>query len=110
VAVAITAPPPEIRAVAGLGNIGIDTNHPARAGDTLNVLVLNLADAGTTPDLGRIRVTIGGVDHPVRNVTPQAQGHQVQVIMSAQVSAGIVPLIVTADGRSSLAYSLPFNP
>ena len=88
VVIAIGAPPPDIRSVTGAGNVAVDMDHAARAGDTLNLLVSNLADAGTTPDFTRIHVTIGGVDLSVRAVTPLAQGHQVQVIVASSVPAG----------------------
>jgi len=106
VVIAIDTPPPDVRAVITIAGVTIDTNHAARGGDVLNLLVFNLADNGVTPEASRVRVTIGGIDHPIQAITQFSQGHQVRIGVDQAVPAGLEPVLVFLDGRSSLPYLL----
>jgi uncharacterized protein (TIGR03437 family) len=107
VAVAIDAIPPAVSNVLAPGDVIVDASHPARPGETLNVVVANLADLTAIPDARRVHVSIGGVDHAALAVTPRSGGHQVEVVLAPSVPAGQVPLTVSIDGRVSLPYYVP---
>jgi uncharacterized protein (TIGR03437 family) len=100
----IEARPPVIASVTGSSNVAIDGSQPVRAGDLVRITVTGLADAGQTVAMSRLRVLIGGTEHPVIEVVPVGDSpasHRLNVILSSQVQSGSQPLTVAIDGRTS---------
>jgi uncharacterized protein (TIGR03437 family) len=107
VAIAIAAAPPGVLNVSAMDNVRIDSNRPARPGDSLNVLVMGLTSTGATPDPKLVHVNIAGVDHAPVGIMPMGATHQVTVVLSPTVGAGQAPLTVSFGGRNSQPYYIP---
>jgi hypothetical protein len=100
----IEARPPVIASVTGSSNVAVDGSQPVRAGDLVRITVTGLADAGQAVAMSRLRVLIGGIEHPVIEVLPVGDSpasHRLNVILSSQVQSGSQPLTVAIDGRTS---------
>jgi len=109
VIVNIDPPPPSIVMIT-TGALPVDALRPARPGEALIVLVTGLAEAGATIAPNRIRVTVGGLEHPALAVAPGTLGptsHQILFILSASMPTGQHPLTVSVDGKTSLPAVLP---
>jgi len=105
----VDAPPPVILSAANASGTIIDVTHPAVPGDTINLIVSGLADPGASVDISRVRVTAGGMDQQVLQVTPNttpAGTHTVQFVLSVNTPRGSVTnMVVTIDNRVSLPYA-----
>jgi hypothetical protein len=82
--------------------------RPARAGDTLIVLVTGLPD-GLTPS--KVTVNVGGIEHQTTQVSPFGNAMQLQFVVLSSVTStnGITPMYVTFDGNRTSAYNLPLR-
>jgi uncharacterized protein (TIGR03437 family) len=77
-------------------------------GSLISLLVGGLPDLATLGDLAGLRVTIGGVGHPVVGAGVQNGGTLVQVVVSDAVAPGAqVPVILTYNGAVSPAFAVP---
>ncbi|MBL8231888.1 MAG: matrixin family metalloprotease [Bryobacterales bacterium] len=110
VAIAIEQPPPVILAIQNSG-LPIDATRPARAGDSLTLLVAGLtSDAFSGQiDVSRLTVAVGGIEHPVQSAAPGGVAGQFQVVfaLTSAVTSGVQPVTVAQDARVSLSGSLP---
>ena len=112
IAISIEAPPPVIIAAFGTGNVLIDANRPARAGETIRLMTQGLSDARDL-STARVTVSIAGIEHSVAQIVPLggAGGHEVLVSVLPSVAAGVAQTTVTIDGnRTSAMFSLPVRP
>jgi hypothetical protein len=86
----------------------IDVNHPAHQGDMVIVTLGNFAAPGTSVNLSRVAVSVGGVSHPVIQINPAGTTYQVGFLLNANDPVGqSEQLIVYLDGRSSYPASIP---
>jgi uncharacterized protein (TIGR03437 family) len=109
IAVWIDPPPPAVTAVLD-GGVPLDSNHPAYKGELLIVWVSGLADSGVTVAADRLHVSVGGIDHQLGGPAvpvPDAPGqHQILILLSELVPAGLQPLTVSVDYRTSASYAI----
>lgn len=115
-AIQIASPPPQILGAVANGNT-VSASAPARASDTVSLLVSNLVEPGQTADLRRIRVISvvanQTIEHSVQAVLPvagQPGAGFVQMTLSSQSPAvASLPLVLSADDRLSSVYNLPYR-
>jgi uncharacterized protein (TIGR03437 family) len=97
----IDSPPPSISNVTNLSNLPL-AGAPVGAGDYLNVLVTGLDPSVIGNPQGRLRVTVGGVEMPLQQISSlSATVVQIQVVLTQSFGASQVPLLVWVDGSSS---------
>jgi len=105
VLVTVDPSPSLILSVLGSTGVPVDASHPARAGDTLTLTVANIS--GTALVASRLQVGIGGVLHPVSQVTSQNGLYQISFVVAPADATGVSQsLILYQDGRSSLPTSI----
>jgi uncharacterized protein (TIGR03437 family) len=107
VIVTIDALPPEIRA-SSVESFQVGAVSAVRAGATVVLAVANLGEA--PPDSSRVRVVIGGVEHPALSITPDGPTYQIRVVLEASVPTGLAPVTVLLDGRSSAPFAIAVAP
>jgi hypothetical protein len=114
IVVQIDPPPPVILAVFSAPDVAADASNPAVPGQVLVVEVAGLADAGILQTPGRLRVTVGGVDHVPAGVSRSQANPDIlllQFTLSSTVAAGTsVPLTVRIDDRLSAPFPLVVVP
>ena len=108
VVVTIGLPPPVVTAVM-FGNSGaVDASQPVHPGDLLTVQVAGLDDPTATIAGARVRVKVGGIDHPpagdVQPAPHQPGKHQISFVLSKDIASGQQPVVVTIDDRASPPY------
>ena len=107
VLVTIDPSPALILSLASGPDSPIDTAHPAKVGDTVTVSLGNFATGSVTVAPSRVQVTVGGLQHPVTQVTSQNGIYQVSFVISPSDATGnSLPLIVYLDGRSSFPAAI----
>jgi len=107
-AVPVTLPQATIGSVlAGFGT-NVTQDRPARYGELINLMVVGLpeglAPIGTQP---RISMTIGGVEHRPLTVNAGGEFLQLQFTVQTVVPPGTHPVVLTIEGHTVAAYSLP---
>jgi uncharacterized protein (TIGR03437 family) len=76
--------------------------NPAVQGEMLVVLLSNFAPAGTNIALNRVSVSVGGVSHPVTQITSVESYYQVYFALNPSDPVGqSEQVVVYLDGRSS---------
>lgn len=108
--VIITPAPPIVQSVS-VGGTAVDGTHPAHPGDTLSIAALNFGDSGASTAVGRIDVSIGGVDvAPLGGAAAQADHPAVHVfrcVVPASIDASDkTPITVSLDGRTSKPFTI----
>ncbi len=103
--------PPSILGVQSILGTMVAASSGAHPGDTLQMVVVNLGDGATAVDPSRVAVTSPGIaDHSVQSVAinPALPGsYLVQFSLSTSTpAASSLPLVVSIDGRSSLAFNI----
>jgi uncharacterized protein (TIGR03437 family) len=100
--------PAGINAVQSSSGAYIDAANPAQQGEALIVTLSNFAPPGTNIGPGRVQVSVGGVSHPVTQITAAGALYQVSFLLNANDPVGqSEQLIVYLDGRSSYPASIP---
>ncbi|HWF10332.1 MAG TPA: matrixin family metalloprotease [Bryobacteraceae bacterium] len=108
VTVGIDTPPAAIDAVQDSAGAYIMAGHPALEGAAIIVTLSGFAAPGLTIDASRVQIAIGGVMHPVIQITPAGAFYQITMVLNVDEKAGPAqPLIVYLDGRSSLPAAIP---
>jgi uncharacterized protein (TIGR03437 family) len=98
--------PPTIVGLNNLSNLPL-AGTAVGAGDYINVLVTGFDPSLVNNPQGRLRVTVGGVDMALQQVTAQTGGvFQIQVVLTQSFGASQVPLEVWVDGSSSVPVNL----
>jgi uncharacterized protein (TIGR03437 family) len=101
VMVQVYASVPAIVAVS-LPNLPVSVGTLLSPGDTINLTATGLDPSLANGFVGRVRVTIAGVDMAVQQVNPIAGGSfQIQVVITQSFGASQVPLTLIVDGSSS---------
>ena len=105
VVVPINAPPPAITGIASLSNVALAASGVAvGAGDVLNVLATGL-DPAVVDSPSRLMVMVSGLDMPVQQIFPQANGvYQIQIVLTQSFGGGQAPVTVSVDGSSSAPF------
>jgi hypothetical protein len=112
----VDAPPP-ITQAAFAGTVFVDAQHPARAGDSINVDVKNLygADASAAPS--SVHISVGGVDHVATSLAGVLQFGLISDIarVTFTLASGLPdgtqqPLTVRLGTRVSAPYTLNVVP
>jgi uncharacterized protein (TIGR03437 family) len=99
--VQVDNPPPSISNVTNAANVPLSGNA-VNAGDYINVLVTGLDPSLIGNPQGRLRVTVGGVEMALQQITAlSAAVDQIQVVLTQSFGASQVPLQVWVDGSSS---------
>jgi uncharacterized protein (TIGR03437 family) len=93
--------PAGINAIQNVFGGYIDATHPVHENDYIIVTLSNFAPPGSTIDLSRIQVSVGGVAHPAIQIAQAGTTWQVGFHMNSNDPVGQEPLIVYLDGRSS---------
>lgn len=79
----------------------------AGPGDTLQITVIGLDAAVAANPVGRLRVTVSGVEMTIQQITPVATGvYQVSATVNQSFGAASVPLVVWVDGSPSAAVQV----
>jgi uncharacterized protein (TIGR03437 family) len=108
VTVSIDTPPAGIDAVQDSAGAYITAGHPAVQGAAIIVTLSGFAPPGAIIDPSRVQISIGGVMHPVIQVTSADAFYQITLVLNTDEQAGgAQPLIVYLDGRSSLPANIP---
>jgi uncharacterized protein (TIGR03437 family) len=95
----IDPPPPAIVGISTAASLGFGAS--AAAGEVLQVVVTGI-DPSVFANPGRLRVTVGGMEMTVQQITPFTTGvYQIQVVVNQSFGASQVPLVVSVDGASS---------
>jgi hypothetical protein len=101
IGIVIDPPPPQISGILSNGQL-VDSTRAVHPGDALTIQVTGLADPGTSVDISRIGVNVGGIDVPVTQVLATGSLHQVNLFLPISVAVGSqVPVTVAVDGRTS---------
>jgi uncharacterized protein (TIGR03437 family) len=80
-----------------------------RSGERLILSIVGLTEDANPIALERVTIEVGGVRHLPLAIAPfpgQPGAYEMQFILEAAVPAGIQPLIVTFEGRSSRPYQI----
>jgi uncharacterized protein (TIGR03437 family) len=102
----INAAPPVINGLANISNLALAGN-PVGAGDYINVLVTGLDPSLISNPQGRLRVTVGGVEMALQQVTSAGPNlFQIQVVLTQSFGASQEPLMVWVDGSSSAPITI----
>jgi uncharacterized protein (TIGR03437 family) len=108
VTISIDTLPAGINAIQNSSGTYIDATHPARQGDLIIVTLSNFAAPGTSVNLSRVAVSVGGVSHPIIQINQAGTTYQVGFLLNANDPVGqSEQLIVYLDGRSSYPASIP---
>lgn len=114
----VAAPAPVIMGAIGPGGQTIAAASPVKAGDVVSLYVSNLYEPGQAIDAVKIRLIspmgTGTIEHTIISAVPvtgQPGAGIVQAVLSSQ-NAGVtlLPIVISADGRASTVYSLPYRP
>ena len=99
----INSTPAAIVSVLNAAGTMIDAGHPAKAGDTVMVLLSNFADPSTAVAPGRVQLMIGNTTQPAYLVAPYMNSglFQVETIIPSGIPAGAQNLVVYLDGNAS---------
>ena len=107
--VVIQPVPPVIKSIL-VGSTPVDAAHAAHPGDMLTITVLNLGDPDEVVAPGRLRVTIGGVQAPLSTGAGTLRDPNVHLILvplpQSTVPSDSVPVVVSIDGRASVAFTI----
>jgi len=100
VQIANTAPAIAAVTLPGLP-VSIGTT-PLSPGDTVNLTVTGLDPAVAANYVGRLRVTVGGIDMAIQQINALGAGSfQVQVVITQSFSSSQVPMALVVDGATS---------
>ncbi len=105
----IDTPPAQITQIQTGSGVTVDGTHPARAGETLNIVLAGFFPATGTLLTGQSQVSVGGVLHPALSLTPvSGSTWQVTIVLNGPEQFGQnQQVVVYLDGRSSLPVSIP---
>jgi uncharacterized protein (TIGR03437 family) len=104
--VEINAAPPVITGLTSISNLAL-ANNPVGAGDFVNVLVTGLDPALVSNPQGRLRVTVGGLEMALQQVSSVGPNlFQIQVVLTQSFGARQEPLTVWVDGSSSAPFTI----
>jgi len=107
ITVTIANLPAAVAAIQRTDGSYIQSSSPAHAGDTLIVTLSNFAPQGTTINPGQVTVSIGGVTHPVFQVTAAGPAYQVWFNTDTTDPVGAEQLIVYLNGVSDYPLTIP---
>ncbi|MBX9599886.1 MAG: matrixin family metalloprotease [Bryobacteraceae bacterium] len=106
IAMQVDAPPAVITGFTGTAGREITTASPARPGELLTIFATNVRET----DAAAVRVTIGGIHHPVQHMTTGQNGvTQIRVMLSAALRENS-PCTIQEGTRLSDAVVLPVRP
>jgi uncharacterized protein (TIGR03437 family) len=108
--VVLQVDPPAILAAANGSGAVLDSSHPARPGDTIQVTVFGFADFSGQALLSGVQINAGGVTHAATSVAlsqTQPGAYIIQFVLSSNVPAGgQTPVTVGFGTRVSAPYLL----
>ena len=106
----IDPPPPVILQAQTFLGQPLTALNPARAGDTVQVIVNNLSDG---IDISRLKVSGAGFDHTLQSVIPNPQQAGTWIVQfsinPATIASGTLTLTFSVDDRVSSPFPLPFT-
>ena len=106
----IDPPLPSILSVQTYLGQAVTSLNPARAGDTLQLLVTNLSD---TVDISRLKVSSAGLDHTVLSVSASTQFSGTWIVQFSvnplTPAAQTLTVSCSVDDRVSVPFPIPFS-
>lgn len=109
VAVNIDLPEPFIVNFQLSTGAALDSSRSAQPGDSIDAFMAGFPGSGSTIDLSRVQVSVGGVMLPAVSVTQVGTTpiYDVNFTLTSAVSPGTqVPVVVYIDGRSSVPATI----
>jgi hypothetical protein len=109
--VTIGAAPVQVVKAMTIHGLDLSSANAPNAGTLIQILVKNLPDLGTTPDLGRFLISSGAVDHTLVMALPVAGTpglYSIYFMLSAATPAGAsTPLMVCFDNKPAGTVTIP---